>query len=117
MRPAGRQRSEVVPIAPAARANTPPLQTATLINERPAESSPSSPLDHRAERLEQLAIAIKQRIAARLGGRIRELEVHARGDTIVVEGRCATYYTKQLAQHAAIGVLEDELLENSIIVG
>jgi hypothetical protein len=27
-----------------------------------------------------------------------------------------TYYTKQIAQHAALGVLEDEHLENAIVV-
>jgi hypothetical protein len=35
---------------------------------------------------------------------------------VVLEGQCATYYTKQLAQHAALGVLEDEHLENAIAV-
>ena len=39
-----------------------------------------------------------------------------RGETIVLEGRCSTFYTKQLAQHAALGVLDEEQLENAIIV-
>jgi len=34
----------------------------------------------------------------------------------VLEGECSTYYSKQLAQHAALGVLEDEPLENTIVV-
>jgi hypothetical protein len=42
--------------------------------------------------------------------------VRIKGDTIVLEGSCATYYTKQLAQHAALGVLEEEHLENAIVV-
>ena len=37
-------------------------------------------------------------------------------DLVVLEGECTTYYTKQLAQHAAMGVLEDEHLENAIVV-
>jgi hypothetical protein len=63
-----------------------------------------------------LAAAILQRIEARLPGRVRNLAVHVTDDTVVLEGKCATYYTKQLAQHAALGVLEDEHLENAIVV-
>jgi hypothetical protein len=69
-----------------------------------------------SERRQQLAIAIRQRIETRLAGRVRDLAVRIKGDTIVLEGSCATYYTKQLAQHAALGVLEDEHLENAIVV-
>ena len=65
----------------------------------------------------QLAIAIHQRIETRLGGRVRNLSVRpVRDNTIVLEGQCSTYYTKQLAQHAALGILEDEQLENAIEV-
>jgi hypothetical protein len=70
----------------------------------------------RLERFRQLAIAIRQRIETRLAGRVRDLAVRVHGETIVLEGRCATYYTKQLAQHAALGVLDGEPLENSIVV-
>jgi hypothetical protein len=70
----------------------------------------------RSERYRQLAIAIRQRIETRLAGRVRDLAVRIRGETIVLEGRCATYYTKQLAQHAALGVLDGEPLENAIAV-
>jgi hypothetical protein len=72
--------------------------------------------DGRAERGRQLAVAIRQRIESRLGGRVRDLAVRVNGNRIILDGRCATYYTKQLAQHAALGVLEDELLENNIAV-
>lgn len=64
----------------------------------------------------QLAIAIHQRIETRLGGRVRNLSVRFNNNTIVLEGECSTYYTKQLAQHAALGILEDEQLENAIEV-
>jgi hypothetical protein len=59
---------------------------------------------------------ICQRIESRLPGRIRNLAVRILKNTVVLEGQCATFYTKQLAQHAALGVLEDEHLENSIVV-
>jgi hypothetical protein len=79
-------------------------------------SSGSSLAGPRSERYRQLAIAIRQRIETRLAGRVRDLAVRIRGETIVLEGRCATYYTKQLAQHAALGVLDGEPLENAIAV-
>jgi hypothetical protein len=78
--------------------------------------SRSGAADQASERRRQLAIAIRQRIETRLAGRVRDLSVRIKGDTIVLEGSCATYYTKQLAQHAALGVLEEEQLENAIVV-
>jgi hypothetical protein len=72
--------------------------------------------DGRADRHRQLVVAIRQRIESRLGDRVHDLAVLVMGNRIILEGRCATYYTKQLAQHAALGVLEDELLENDIVV-
>jgi hypothetical protein len=71
----------------------------------------------RQERHRQLVVTIRQRIESRLVGRVRDLAVRFEGDTVVLEGNCATYYTKQLAQHAALAVLENEQLENAIVVG
>lgn len=76
----------------------------------------AAPTDDDSERRRQLAIAIRQRIESRLVGRIRDLAVRFVSDTVVLEGECSTYYSKQLAQHAALGVLEDESLENTIVV-
>jgi osmotically-inducible protein OsmY len=70
----------------------------------------------RSERNRQLAIAIRQRIESRLSGRVRELSITILDRTVVLEGQCSTYYTKQLAQHAALAILEDEQLENAIEV-
>ena len=61
-------------------------------------------------------IAVQQRITARLQGRVRNLLVRSFDNLVILEGQCATYYSKQLAQHAAMGVLEDEHLENAIVV-
>ena len=80
-----------------------------------ADAAPIQPND-RCDRSRQLAIAIRQRIESRLPGRVRELSVRVLERTVVLEGQCATYYTKQLAQHAALGILEDEQLENAIEV-
>ncbi len=72
--------------------------------------------DDHDERHRALEIAIYQRIESRLLGRVRDLLVRAFDGVVILEGECATYYTKQLAQHAAMGILEDEQLENEIVV-
>jgi hypothetical protein len=75
-----------------------------------------APTDATSDRNRHLAIAIMQRIESRLPGRVKNLVVRIAAGTVVLEGQCATYYTKQLAQHAALGILEDEHLENAIVV-
>ena len=81
-----------------------------------AKVSDATPSDATSDRNRQLAIAIMQRIESRLPGRVKNLVVRIAADTVVLEGECVTYYTKQLAQHAALGILEDEHLENAIVV-
>lgn len=63
-----------------------------------------------------LEVAIEERIRSRLQGRVRNLSVKIQANVVTLHGQCATFYTKQLAQHAAMGVLEDEHLENAIVV-
>lgn len=63
-----------------------------------------------------LSEVIRSRIRQRLGDRVHELCVAVEDGEVVLSGRCATFYTKQLAQHAALGVLNDEQLENRIEV-
>lgn len=135
MRPAGSQTSVTMPITPV-RSSSDPLRIAAhsqLASASEAASNgaaeaevilspagfaivPSADTTHESERHRHLAVAIRQRIESRLGGRVRDLAIRVRGETIVLEGWCATFYTKQLAQHAALGVLEDEQLENAIVV-
>jgi hypothetical protein len=67
-------------------------------------------------RQDLLASKVRQRIQSRLGERIRRLQVSCAGEKVVLRGECATYYSKQLAQVAALGVLEDETLDNAIVV-
>lgn len=66
---------------------------------------------------ERLADLIEQRIQARTSGRIRNLKVVCSDGQVRISGQCATFYTKQLAQHAAMGVIEDETVVNEIVVG
>lgn len=62
------------------------------------------------------ALCILHRIESRLPGRIRQLAVLAAENAIVLSGSCNTYYTKQVAQHTAMGVLEYDRLINNISV-
>jgi hypothetical protein len=87
------------------------LATASTLTGAPSEIADERDAHHRA-----LEIAIQQRIDSRLPGRVRNLVVRSFESLVILEGQCATYYTKQLAQHAAMGVLEDEHLENAIVV-
>lgn len=67
--------------------------------------------------VETLEIKIRNRIENRLGPRIRNLRVEVANGRVIIGGDCSTYYSKQLAQHAALGVIEDEHLDNLIEVG
>jgi BON domain len=80
----------------------------------PATASGKLPVQAVADRV--LEAAVRQRIETRLRGRVQELHVRVVENVVYLEGRCATYYTKQLAQHAAMGIIEDEHLENLIVV-
>ncbi len=90
-----------------------PTEPETVADEL-CRSLPASSL---AEEFDlQLASQIISRIEARLPGRISNLKVHATKYAVVLSGRCSTFYTKQLAQHAAMGVLQYERLVNKIVV-
>ena len=86
----------------------PMVQTLSLARQTQPE-----PRDPRHIALE---VAIRQRIESRLHGRVRNLRVCAAAGHVTLEGECTTFYTKQLAQHAAMGILDDEQLENAIVV-
>lgn len=59
---------------------------------------------------------IARRIRAHTGGRIHNLIVEVCDNTISIKGNCQTFYSKQMAQQAAMGVIEDERLCNQIEV-
>ncbi len=59
---------------------------------------------------------IASRIEARIPGRIRGLSVSSSGRAIVLSGTCHTYYSKQMAQHTARGLMEHDRLINKIRV-
>ncbi|QDU54394.1 BON domain-containing protein [Aeoliella mucimassa] len=63
-----------------------------------------------------LSRAVRDRIHQQLGVRVYDLEVEVSPESVVLSGRCSTFYTKQLAQHAALDVIESRSLDNRIQV-
>jgi len=64
----------------------------------------------------QLEDQILKRIEKRLPSRIHNLSVTASTNAMILGGQCNTFYTKQLAQHVAMCILEYEQLINNIDV-
>ena len=52
----------------------------------------------------------------RLGSRIRNLRVVVRDDGIVLQGYAPTYHAKQIAQHAAMELVDLPIVANDIEV-
>ena len=55
-------------------------------------------------------------VQRRIGGRIRDLRVIVRHDGVILQGRTNTYHAKQLAQHAAMDLIDLPILANDIEV-
>lgn len=91
-------------------------RTAALTSApRCATTTPNAPA-HGDAAQQDLERVICERISTRLGRRIRNLAVAVDRGVIRLAGQCSTFYTKQLAQHVASGVLEDEVIDNAIEV-
>jgi osmotically-inducible protein OsmY len=55
-------------------------------------------------------------IRSRTGGRVRDLRIEVRGSRVLLQGQCATFYSKQLASHAAMPLIGTRELFNEIVV-
>ena len=65
---------------------------------------------------QSLAELIERHVRSRTGGQIRGLRVEVINGEVILSGRTSTYYTKQLATHAARDAAENLLLANEIEV-
>jgi hypothetical protein len=65
---------------------------------------------------EKLAARIERAVRRGTNDKVRELRVEVVEEGIVLSGRCGTYYCKQLAQHAAMSLVQNEALINRIEV-
>jgi hypothetical protein len=68
------------------------------------------------EEAEELAASIEKAIQLETGRGVADLTVEVSPQGIQLRGRCTTYYTKQLAQHAAMNIPGGDRLINSIEV-
>jgi osmotically-inducible protein OsmY len=59
---------------------------------------------------------IKRAIRRKTGGGVSELKVELDCNSLVLRGRCSSFYHKQVAQHAAMTLLDGESLVNEIEV-
>ena len=59
---------------------------------------------------------LENRILARTGRRVRNLDINLSADGVILKGQTETYYVKQLAQHGVRDVLPDVRLDNAIQV-
>jgi osmotically-inducible protein OsmY len=65
---------------------------------------------------EEIVRRVRDELEAQLPGRIRQLRVTATEKFVILSGSCSSYHTKQLAQHAAMELLNSERLINDIAV-
>jgi hypothetical protein len=72
--------------------------------------------NHAAVDRQTLSSRVRRGILRLAAGRIRELNVEVREQTIVLRGRCGSYYCKQLAQHAAMELASGQRVDNRIEV-
>ena len=64
----------------------------------------------------QLRLELERRVLDRTGRRVRNLLIELYPERVILRGRAASYYVKQLAQHGVRDVLPHVCLENAIVV-
>ncbi len=68
-----------------------------------------NPLPETLAEAEQLAASIERAVRRETAGGVRNLRVEVKRGGVILEGRCETFYCKQLAQHAAMNLSHDPL--------
>jgi osmotically-inducible protein OsmY len=74
------------------------------------------PLPETLADAERLAASIEQAVQRETSGGVKGLRVRVGRSGVRLEGHCDSFYCKQLAQHAAMGVSGDDRLTNQIEV-
>ena len=65
---------------------------------------------------EKMATRIERLIRRQTNDKVRDLRVLVLDEGVTLKGRCGTFYSKQLAQHAAMELSESPILANDIEV-
>jgi osmotically-inducible protein OsmY len=92
------------------------LVEAPVIDAAVVDTTVASEQAQLAARLERLAARIELAIRRQTAGKIRDLKIVVTEEAVVLSGGCRTYYSKQLAQHAAMSVSGCPTLVNEIVV-
>lgn len=74
------------------------------------------PLPDTLAEAERLAASIERAVSRETCGGVRNLRVEVSDHGILLTGRCNSFYTKQKAQHAAMGLSGSGELTNGIEV-
>jgi len=74
------------------------------------------PLPETLAEAERLAASIERAVRRETRGGVHNLSVEVSRQGVLLKGRCPTYYLKQLAQHAAMGMPGGNRLTNQIEV-
>lgn len=81
----------------------------TFSEQVPHDARPDASTD-------RLAARIKRVVRRRTSGTIHNLRVEVRRDGVFLDGQCASFYAKQLAQQAAMPLSHDRQITNRIEV-
>jgi len=65
---------------------------------------------------QDLRVELRNRVLARTGRRVRNLDVQFKAERIVLHGQAGSYHVKQLAQEGVQEFLPSVRLENAIVV-
>lgn len=80
------------------------------------EDADDHPLPETLAEAERLAASIERAVQRETRGGVHNLSVEVSRQGVLLRGRCATYYVKQLAQHAAMALPGSPRLTNQIEV-
>jgi osmotically-inducible protein OsmY len=81
-----------------------------------ADDRDDYPVPETLAEAERLAASIERAVRHETRGGVRNLSVEVNRSGVLLKGRCTTYYLKQLAQHAAMGMPGGDRLTNQIEV-
>ena len=93
-----------------------PMSAAPVLAARTNDAVPGAAQRKKTE-AEKFAERLARLVQRRTGGMIHQLSVEIKPEGIYLDGRCAAFYLKQLAQEAVLVVTEDQKLINQIEVG
>ncbi len=74
------------------------------------------PLPETLAEAELLVASIERAVQEETGRGVRDLCVELRKEGVLLRGHCSSYYTKQLAQHAAMTIPGGDAVTNEIEV-